>query len=118
MQQVGTWLSLVERTLGVGEVASSNLVVPTIFLSSNLARLISMETSPTEVEALWTDGSLLQPTKYQGRIEQSALRIQPDSLPGMPEGRVSPWKLGVRGQALQGRTQPSRPSGTPSPITW
>jgi hypothetical protein len=27
--QVGTWLSLVERTLGVGEVASSNLVVPT-----------------------------------------------------------------------------------------
>ena len=29
MQQVGTWLSLVERTLGVGEVASSNLVVPT-----------------------------------------------------------------------------------------
>ena len=32
MQQVGTWLSLVERTLGVGEVASSNLVVPTIFL--------------------------------------------------------------------------------------
>jgi hypothetical protein len=28
--QVGTWLSLVERTLGVGEVASSNLVVPTI----------------------------------------------------------------------------------------
>ena len=28
---VGTWLSLVERTLGVGEVASSNLVVPTIF---------------------------------------------------------------------------------------
>ncbi len=31
MQQVGTWLSLVERTLGVGEVASSNLVVPTIF---------------------------------------------------------------------------------------
>ncbi len=33
MQQVGTWLSLVERTLGVGEVASSNLVVPTIFLS-------------------------------------------------------------------------------------
>ena len=30
-QQVGTWLSLVERTLGVGEVASSNLVVPTIY---------------------------------------------------------------------------------------
>ena len=29
---VGTWLSLVERTLGVGEVASSNLVVPTITL--------------------------------------------------------------------------------------
>jgi hypothetical protein len=29
-KQVGTWLSLVERTLGVGEVASSNLVVPTI----------------------------------------------------------------------------------------
>jgi hypothetical protein len=29
---VGTWLSLVERTLGVGEVASSNLVVPTIYL--------------------------------------------------------------------------------------
>jgi hypothetical protein len=29
-QRVGTWLSLVERTLGVGEVASSNLVVPTI----------------------------------------------------------------------------------------
>jgi hypothetical protein len=29
---VGTWLSLVERTLGVGEVASSNLVVPTNFL--------------------------------------------------------------------------------------
>lgn|GEM_PF-1614366 len=27
--KVGTWLSLVERTLGVGEVASSNLVVPT-----------------------------------------------------------------------------------------
>ena len=27
--EVGTWLSLVERTLGVGEVASSNLVVPT-----------------------------------------------------------------------------------------
>jgi hypothetical protein len=30
---VGTWLSLVERTLGVGEVASSNLVVPTIYLN-------------------------------------------------------------------------------------
>ena len=30
-QRVGTWLSLVERTLGVGEVASSNLVVPTIY---------------------------------------------------------------------------------------
>ena len=30
-QKVGTWLSLVERTLGVGEVASSNLVVPTIY---------------------------------------------------------------------------------------
>ena len=30
MYEVGTWLSLVERTLGVGEVASSNLVVPTI----------------------------------------------------------------------------------------
>ena len=29
--KVGTWLSLVERTLGVGEVASSNLVVPTIY---------------------------------------------------------------------------------------
>ena len=29
-RKVGTWLSLVERTLGVGEVASSNLVVPTI----------------------------------------------------------------------------------------
>jgi hypothetical protein len=27
---VGTWLSLVERTLGVGEVAGSNPVVPTI----------------------------------------------------------------------------------------
>src|ERR1700722_10813221 len=27
--KVGTWLSLVERTLGVGEVASSNPVVPT-----------------------------------------------------------------------------------------
>ena len=32
-KQVGTWLSLVERTLGVGEVASSNLVVPTIIFS-------------------------------------------------------------------------------------
>ena len=30
---VGTWLSLVERTLGVGEVASSNLVVPTILFN-------------------------------------------------------------------------------------
>jgi hypothetical protein len=30
VSSVGTWLSLVERTLGVGEVASSNLVVPTI----------------------------------------------------------------------------------------
>jgi hypothetical protein len=36
--QVGTWLSLVERTLGVGEVASSNLVVPTITFN-NLAHL-------------------------------------------------------------------------------
>ena len=34
--RVGTWLSLVERTLGVGEVASSNLVVPTIFFYSKL----------------------------------------------------------------------------------
>ena len=33
---VGTWLSLVERTLGVGEVASSNLVVPTIFIKALL----------------------------------------------------------------------------------
>ena len=32
--EVGTWLSLVERTLGVGEVASSNLVVPTIYFFS------------------------------------------------------------------------------------
>jgi hypothetical protein len=31
---VGTWLSLVERTLGVGEVASSNLVVPTTYFQS------------------------------------------------------------------------------------
>jgi hypothetical protein len=29
---IDKWLSLVERTLGVGEVASSNLVVPTIYL--------------------------------------------------------------------------------------
>ena len=35
---VGTWLSLVERTLGVGEVASSNLVVPTIYLSAHSKR--------------------------------------------------------------------------------
>jgi hypothetical protein len=28
---IDKWLSLVERTLGVGEVASSNLVVPTIY---------------------------------------------------------------------------------------
>jgi hypothetical protein len=34
VRQVGTWLSLVERTLGVGEVASSNLVVPTIYFQS------------------------------------------------------------------------------------
>ena len=38
---VGTWLSLVERTLGVGEVASSNLVVPTIYFN----QLDSAETS-------------------------------------------------------------------------
>jgi hypothetical protein len=39
---VGTWLSLVERTLGVGEVASSNLVVPTIYfqLVSSSKRVI------------------------------------------------------------------------------
>ena len=35
---VGTWLSLVERTLGVGEVASSNLVVPTISLFGLLVK--------------------------------------------------------------------------------
>jgi len=45
-QQVGTWLSLVERTLGVGEVASSNLVVPTIYfqyfrLNSESKKIIS-----------------------------------------------------------------------------
>ncbi len=33
-KKVGTWLSLVERTLGVGEVASSNLVVPTIIFNN------------------------------------------------------------------------------------
>ena len=40
--RVGTWLSLVERTLGVGEVASSNLVVPTIisFIFNELAARI------------------------------------------------------------------------------
>src|ERR1700679_3253392 len=41
-QIVGTWLSLVERTLGVGEVASSNLVVPTIFLSITYFGSIAM----------------------------------------------------------------------------
>ena len=40
-QQVGTWLSLVERTLGVGEVASSNLVVPTIYFLSSLSTVPS-----------------------------------------------------------------------------
>ena len=39
LQQVGTWLSLVERTLGVGEVASSNLVVPTIYLHNQNFRM-------------------------------------------------------------------------------
>jgi hypothetical protein len=40
-QQVGTWLSLVERTLGVGEVASSNLVVPTIYFAKQFQPLTS-----------------------------------------------------------------------------
>jgi hypothetical protein len=40
MQQVGTWLSLVERTLGVGEVASSNLVVPTITSERALLKIM------------------------------------------------------------------------------
>src|ERR1051325_10192379 len=31
---VGTWLSLVEHSLGVGGVGSSNLPVPTIFFTS------------------------------------------------------------------------------------
>jgi hypothetical protein len=45
--QVGTWLSLVERTLGVGEVASSNLVVPTItFHLLGLKRKESEHVSP------------------------------------------------------------------------
>ena len=39
--QVGTWLSLVERTLGVGEVASSNLVVPTILSKRALLKILS-----------------------------------------------------------------------------
>jgi hypothetical protein len=39
--QVGTWLSLVERTLGVGEVASSNLVVPTILPNETLLAITS-----------------------------------------------------------------------------
>jgi hypothetical protein len=32
---VGTWRSLVARTLGVREVAGSNPVVPTIFIAVN-----------------------------------------------------------------------------------
>jgi hypothetical protein len=44
-KQVGTWLSLVERTLGVGEVASSNLVVPTIYFSNLDSQIEQMGTS-------------------------------------------------------------------------
>ena len=34
MEAVGTWLSLVEHSLGVRGVGSSNLPVPTILLNS------------------------------------------------------------------------------------
>ena len=44
---VGTWLSLVERTLGVGEVASSNLVVPTIKTPNTRCGFTRQATLPT-----------------------------------------------------------------------
>lgn len=53
--QVGTWLSLVERTLGVGEVASSNLVVPTTYLINQIAS--EMFACPdTGLDERWDDG--------------------------------------------------------------
>ncbi len=51
MQQVGTWLSLVERTLGVGEVASSNLVVPTIS-SATMTRPVHEARTPEDTTAV------------------------------------------------------------------
>jgi hypothetical protein len=48
---IDKWLSLVERTLGVGEVASSNLVVPTInsIVFNRLARQFRVRLAKTTV---------------------------------------------------------------------
>jgi hypothetical protein len=39
LDRVGTWLSLVEHSLGVRGVGSSNLPVPTIFKMNSLPRI-------------------------------------------------------------------------------
>ena len=43
LDRVGTWLSLVEHSLGVRGVGSSNLPVPTIIRINDLERLPSSE---------------------------------------------------------------------------
>ena len=42
LRYVGTWLSLVEHSLGVRGVGSSNLPVPTIFKISKLQKIDSL----------------------------------------------------------------------------
>ena len=62
---VGTWLSLVERTLGVGEVASSNLVVPTISFCSCV--LSSLQQNPFFYFELHTERLSLMPRRFGER---------------------------------------------------
>ena len=89
MEQVGTWLSLVERTLGVGEVASSNLVVPTIYFSLPFQLLTSgtlwwirtVGAFGSAASGSWRDGTSSLSAKLRpstialsGSLRQSALK--------------------------------------------
>jgi hypothetical protein len=63
---VGTWLSLVEHSLGVRGVGSSNLPVPTKKLQQQRTPMNLFVSSVFSVSALWPSCSLLpSPAKIQ-----------------------------------------------------
>src|SRR5207248_7452815 len=62
LDRVGTWLSLVEHSLGVRGVGSSNLPVPTIFRINELQNLFSVTNILREGSFSCKDFRLLERT--------------------------------------------------------